>query len=173
MGDRREAARACMGLRHLVGPDEPMSPAMRSETTTWDEACEACAAKILGVETVAEVRAALKEDDAPQGGAVHPCAKCGVMRTEAEGCTTFTVCDECWDAKHGAPRGVMEEIADLKRRLAAFSSEPAGWQVVSALGVAVDIRDSSSSAHFHMDRLNESRIDGRPYTVCPVYRGPA
>lgn len=67
----------------------------------------------------------------------------------------------------------MEAMADLKRRLAAFGSEPAAWQVVSVLGEPVDIRDSSASAHFHMDRLNELRIDGRPYSVRPLYTGPA
>lgn len=37
-----------------------------------------------------------------QRGAIYPCADCGVMRTEAEGGTTFTVCDDCWD-KHFRP----------------------------------------------------------------------
>lgn len=32
---------------------------------------------------------------------IYPCADCGVMRTKAEGGTTFTVCDECWDKHHG------------------------------------------------------------------------
>ena len=27
----------------------------------------------------------------------YPCQKCGALRTAAEGGTTFTVCDECWD----------------------------------------------------------------------------
>lgn len=29
---------------------------------------------------------------------IYPCAQCGAMRTKAEGGTTFTVCDACWDA---------------------------------------------------------------------------
>jgi hypothetical protein len=34
-----------------------------------------------------------------QGGeAVYPCDRCGALRTKAEGGTTFTVCDACWDA---------------------------------------------------------------------------
>jgi hypothetical protein len=33
----------------------------------------------------------------------YPCADCGKLRTKAEGGTTFTVCDECWD-KHYPPR---------------------------------------------------------------------
>jgi hypothetical protein len=28
---------------------------------------------------------------------IYPCERCGTMRSEAEGGTTFTVCDECWD----------------------------------------------------------------------------
>lgn len=31
---------------------------------------------------------------------MYPCATCPAMRTKAEGGTTFTVCDECWDKKH-------------------------------------------------------------------------
>src|SRR5262245_52758670 len=32
---------------------------------------------------------------------IYPCRECGVMRSEAEGGTTFTVCDKCWDQAHG------------------------------------------------------------------------
>lgn len=28
---------------------------------------------------------------------IYPCDKCGTPRTKAEGGTTFTVCDACWD----------------------------------------------------------------------------
>jgi len=28
---------------------------------------------------------------------IYPCAECGVMRTKAEGGTTFTLCDACWE----------------------------------------------------------------------------
>lgn len=31
----------------------------------------------------------------------YPCQKCGTLRTKAEGGTTFTVCDECWDVRDG------------------------------------------------------------------------
>ncbi|RPJ36947.1 MAG: hypothetical protein EHM35_07250 [Planctomycetaceae bacterium] len=34
----------------------------------------------------------------------YPCDCCGLLRTKAEGGTTFTVCDHCWDnCKHGKP----------------------------------------------------------------------
>ena len=32
--------------------------------------------------------------------AIYPCLGCGVMRTKAEGGTTFTVCDDCWDKQY-------------------------------------------------------------------------
>ena len=28
---------------------------------------------------------------------IYPCMRCGVMRSKAEGGTTFSVCDACWD----------------------------------------------------------------------------
>jgi len=31
---------------------------------------------------------------------IYPCADCGKLRSKAEGGTTFTVCDECWDKKY-------------------------------------------------------------------------
>jgi hypothetical protein len=48
-----------------------------------------------------------KRDDAqfaaPGGGEpLYPCDDCGTMRTKAEGGTTFTVCDACWE-KHYRP----------------------------------------------------------------------
>jgi hypothetical protein len=35
----------------------------------------------------------------------YPCANCGTLRTKAEGGTTFTVCDSCWDKAH--PKKIM------------------------------------------------------------------
>lgn len=32
----------------------------------------------------------------------HTCTGCGALRTKAEGCTTFTVCDECWNKYYAA-----------------------------------------------------------------------
>ena len=37
----------------------------------------------------------------PDTGRIYPCAECGIMRTKDEGGTTFIVCDDCWDMKHG------------------------------------------------------------------------
>lgn len=38
----------------------------------------------------------------------YPCADCGKPRTKAEGGTTFTVCDECWD-KAFPPKGITKD----------------------------------------------------------------
>ena len=34
-----------------------------------------------------------------KGEKKYPCAKCGKLRTKAEGGTIFTVCDTCWEEK--------------------------------------------------------------------------
>lgn len=44
---------------------------------------------------------------------IYPCADCGTLRTKAEGGTTFTVCDDCWD-KHFKPSS--PNVADETRR---------------------------------------------------------
>jgi hypothetical protein len=31
---------------------------------------------------------------------IYPCAKCGVLRSVAQGARVFTVCDECWEEEH-------------------------------------------------------------------------
>ena len=36
---------------------------------------------------------------------IYPCDDCGLMRSKAEGGTTFTCCDECWEKHYGKPRG--------------------------------------------------------------------
>lgn len=33
----------------------------------------------------------------------YPCEKCGALRTKAEGGTTFTICEECWDELYKKP----------------------------------------------------------------------
>ena len=39
----------------------------------------------------------------PEEGRIYPCDDCGVMRTKAEGGTTFTICEECWRKRYGKP----------------------------------------------------------------------
>jgi hypothetical protein len=51
---------------------------------------------------------------APGGGEpLYPCDDCGTMRTKAEGGTTFTVCDACWQKHYRrtpAPPASGEEL---------------------------------------------------------------
>ncbi len=63
-------------------------------------------------------------------GRIYPCAKCGTMRTKAEGGTTFTVCDDCWDAsaaKSGTSKLMVDprdaRIRDLEEANAAISAK--------------------------------------------------
>lgn len=46
--------------------------------------------------------------ETPDADRIYPCADCGTMRTEAEGGTTFTVCDKCWDDRRAAERAQQE-----------------------------------------------------------------
>jgi len=39
----------------------------------------------------------------------YPCADCGILRSENEGGTTFTVCDKCWDKHYKKEPQVDEE----------------------------------------------------------------
>ena len=38
-----------------------------------------------------------KENQSADNERIYPCVKCGKMRTKAEGGTTFSLCEECWD----------------------------------------------------------------------------
>lgn len=44
----------------------------------------------------------------PEPEPTYACARCGTLRTKAEGGTTFTVCDECWTEEHPAVVGKPE-----------------------------------------------------------------
>jgi hypothetical protein len=44
----------------------------------------------------------------------YPCNDCGKLRSKAEGGTTFSVCDECWDKKYPKERKVsLEDIQNV------------------------------------------------------------
>ena len=59
-----------------------------------------------------------------QADRIYPCAECGVMRTKAEGGTTFTLCDACWEkAFPPAPQNIKPPNpwgADETMVIAAF-----------------------------------------------------
>lgn len=69
---------------------------------------------------------------------IYQCAVCGVMRSKAEGGTTFTVCDECWDAELVArvvplPSGLLASAGDYDgswRRLVDIIDGAFGLQPV-------------------------------------------
>jgi hypothetical protein len=65
--------------------------------------------------------------DCPEPAALqtYPCAKCGVLRTEAEGGKVFTVCDECWD-EPAAPQG--KDAGFINARNAAINKLKAEHQ---------------------------------------------
>jgi hypothetical protein len=56
---------------------------------------------------------------------VYPCRRCGDMRSAPEGGTTFTVCDECWDATRAertgetAPPAAAPGLVERLERIAA------------------------------------------------------
>jgi hypothetical protein len=50
---------------------------------------------------------------------LYPCDNCPTMRTKAEGGSTFTVCDPCWDKLHPAEPPAEEkpyDFAEVRRR---------------------------------------------------------
>ena len=66
------------------------------------------------------------QPEKPQGEPQYPCDECGAMRTKAEGGTTFSVCDACWDKKYPSkPRTLIEKsyqtiVVYQERELAAL-----------------------------------------------------
>ena len=54
-------------------------------------------------EIIDRLAAMIRATCKPKGEPDYPCDRCGKSRTKAEGGTTFTVCDECWDATMGEP----------------------------------------------------------------------
>lgn len=48
--------------------------------------------------SVLQARKALNHNESEK---TYPCEICGELRTAAEGGTTFTVCDACWEDQYG------------------------------------------------------------------------
>ena len=82
----------------------------------------------------------------------YPCVDCGKLRTKAEGGTTFTVCDECWDKSHKKPTSDVDKDRELDKKLhgivlgCEMGSEPAISQikalVIKSLGEEKDMTDT-------------------------------
>ena len=41
---------------------------------------------------------------------IYPCIKCSKMRTKAEGGTTFSICEDCWDKEQ--PKAIEDDVWD-------------------------------------------------------------
>jgi hypothetical protein len=91
-----------------------------------------------------------------EGGAepTYPCEDCGKPRTKAEGGTTFTVCDECWDRHYGkagsgsrsahrAGDGQIQEAA--RAALDAINASLQGFPPISGQEIT-DIRNNLAAA---------------------------
>jgi hypothetical protein len=96
-----EAMRAaCVRAVDIGAPDDWPDGVLMSATEqqAWESATEACASEIR-IATLPTPPPAAQD---PEREPTYPCADCGTPRTKAEGGTTFTVCDECWDRRHPA-----------------------------------------------------------------------
>jgi hypothetical protein len=49
---------------------------------------------------------------------IYPCDLCGLKRSKAEGGTTFTVCDSCWDALRFVEKCCPDVTVELQRQAA-------------------------------------------------------
>ena len=72
-----------------------------TKTLDQAEASELCPHDCPG--RIARVALSTSTAPASDDERKYPCDDCGVMRTKAEGGTTFTVCDACWDKHYGKP----------------------------------------------------------------------
>ena len=67
----------------------------------------------------------------------YPCNDCGKLRTKAEGGTTFTVCDECWEKKYPKERKVsLEEIAKAIHHVKCHQLCPNERELIKRIGVS-------------------------------------
>jgi hypothetical protein len=57
------------------------------------------------IDAVAKQQQAAPQAEPPDDARTYPCTKCGKLRSKAEGGTTFTVCDDCWDAAQDGQEG--------------------------------------------------------------------
>lgn len=67
-----------------------------------DDNDERVAYRAIAAQLVIEADSSLAVGTANAAGKTWPCEKCGKPRTKAEGGTTFTVCDACWDDNRAA-----------------------------------------------------------------------
>ena len=84
-------------------------------------------ANVLWIEDVERRLGAVEKAQQPQKPAepIYPCQKCGKLRTKAEGGTTFTLCEKCWDKYYSKPAEPKERLftkAEVKKIAKKFLS---------------------------------------------------
>lgn len=93
----------------------------------------------------------------------YPCAKCGIMRSEAEGGAVFTVCDACWDLLHKRPPNVCEH-GNLARKCDSCE----------LVKVEAELAQVKQELHYEHQRLEavaserDSLKSATGLTVCPL-----
>ena len=106
--------------------------AARFDTMEEAEAIADAQSRAMGIDLRA-VSHGFEQPPTPRTGAsegeerVYPCAKCGTLRTKAEGGTTFTVCDSCWDALHPLRPTPSPAEVEAKRR-EFYEAARAEWE---------------------------------------------
>lgn len=122
--------------------------------------------------TVGEIEDALLALTAPTTEAdarIYPCDKCGKMRTKAEGGTTFTVCDTCWDDHykltnpHVPARGGAGNAANGSK---APTQTPGNPGEGSPCGVCSDLRDRANNHTSSVERMDAAAQLKQPCGTC-------
>lgn len=95
------------------------------------------------------------ESEAPDER-IYPCAKCGTMRSKAEGGTVFTVCDDCWDEKYGSESEAPDESGLGQWVLIEDDKPEVGRRVVIQVRGKHYMAVVSDHHHYHFkgDRYN-------------------
>lgn len=106
----------------------------------------------------------LRDSQAEGAEAIYPCDGCGVMRTKAQGGTTFTVCDACWLGRYSANlaaevlrlRGIEAERDALKIEVARLGPSASGS--VDLLEMNLKLGDQLAAEHKRSSAL-KAEID--------------
>lgn len=99
----------------------------------------------------------------PADDRIYPCRECGVMRSKAEGGTTFTVCDECWDKarpKAAAPDPVQAPRLTFGARPPAAFTHEVGMSA-SEIVTSRAVQAAYAECARIVDQLYEDSDDGR------------
>lgn len=75
-----------------------------------------------------------RSDKIPSAGPNYPCADCGCPRTKAEGGTTWTICDACYNRREAAVVNPPTEPARVPCRVCHDCDSPASHVIVGIPG---------------------------------------